>query len=206
MATLIENLDAINNCKEDIKNALVNKGVDMTGVVFSGYAEKINSLQLESGDTPTQSADYIYSNGYVEGETNDIMTYISYEIKTKDDGGQFVLDDNGNYTIELFAPIEYDGWEEVSVPDFIFGVDVPEKYELLYIETFNPLNKENPYFIYGNETGFKTNIRHEHINRQGITYNSYTRYTNGDYSSSDIFSDGDANKNPAKYKITIRLK
>ena len=41
----VNNLNAINVCKEDIKTALVNKGVDMTGVVFSGYAEKINSKE-----------------------------------------------------------------------------------------------------------------------------------------------------------------
>ena len=63
--SLIDNLNAINNCKEGIKNALINKGVDMTNVSFSDYAKKINELQLESGDepsVPTPSVDYIYSN------------------------------------------------------------------------------------------------------------------------------------------------
>ena len=40
--SLIDNLNAINNCKEGIKNALINKGVDMTNVSFSDYAKKIN--------------------------------------------------------------------------------------------------------------------------------------------------------------------
>lgn len=60
--SLIDNLNAINNCKEDIKTALINKGVDMTGVTFTGYAEKIDELQLSSGDEPsthTLSVDYI---------------------------------------------------------------------------------------------------------------------------------------------------
>ena len=77
--SLMDNLIAIENCKNDIKSALINKGVDMTDVAFSGYAEKINALQLESGDTPapTPSADYIYSNGYLTGgETNEIINFV----------------------------------------------------------------------------------------------------------------------------------
>ena len=41
----MDNLIAIENCKNDIKSALINKGVDMKDVTFSGYAEKINELQ-----------------------------------------------------------------------------------------------------------------------------------------------------------------
>ena len=76
--SLIENLNAINGCKEAIKEALVNKGVDMTDVKFSDYADEINKLQLASGDepsTPTPTVDYMYSNGYLTGgsETNEII-------------------------------------------------------------------------------------------------------------------------------------
>jgi hypothetical protein len=214
MATLIENLNKISECKIAINGALCDVVGEKTmeGVAFEGYADIIRGLQLPSGDsdtpsepsTPTPSADYIYSNGYVAGESNDIATYIPYEIKTIDEGGQFVLDEDGNYTIELFAPIEYYGWEDVLVPDFIFGVDVPEKYKLLFIKTYTPLDKENPYYVYGNDMGFKTNIRHESINRQGINYKSYVRYTDGDYESGDAYTDPDALKNPAKYKIIIQ--
>ena len=60
--TLIDNLNAIKNCKDAIKEALVRKGVEnMDSVPFSDYAGKIDALQLESGDTPsTPSSDYIY--------------------------------------------------------------------------------------------------------------------------------------------------
>ena len=62
--SLIGNLQKIEQCKEAIKNALIEKGVkDMDGLAFSGYAGKIKDLQLSSGDTPstpTPSADYIY--------------------------------------------------------------------------------------------------------------------------------------------------
>ena len=73
--SLMDNLIAIENCKNDIKSALINKGVDMTDVAFSGYAEKINALQLESGDAPapTPSADYIYSNGNLCDEDGNLL-------------------------------------------------------------------------------------------------------------------------------------
>ena len=43
----------LSQVKADIKQALINKGVDMTGVPFTGYAEKVG----ESGKT------YLYKDG-----------------------------------------------------------------------------------------------------------------------------------------------
>ena len=43
--SLIDNLNTIKSCKEDIKTALENKGVDMTGVSFPDYASKIDEIQ-----------------------------------------------------------------------------------------------------------------------------------------------------------------
>lgn len=187
--TLIDNLNAIDNCKQDIKTALENKGVDMTGVAFAGYAEKINALQLESGDSPapTPSVDYIYSNGYVEGGNQDIMTYVPYEIN---------LSEDNKFVIELFSPVELIGWADVC-PDIIFGVDVPTKYEMVDIEVWNSVAKEyKPH-------GYKTNIRHSTVIRDGITYNSFLRGESGYYESSDVKSDPTS---PSyKYRITIKL-
>ena len=59
--SLIDNLNEINGCKEAIKTALVNKGANMEGVSFSGYAEEINKLQLASGDEPTPTPSGIRS-------------------------------------------------------------------------------------------------------------------------------------------------
>ena len=188
---LIDNLNAINDCKEAIKEALVRKNVDMDGVIFSEYAEKIDALQLESGDTPstpTPSADYIYSNGYVEGGTPDIMTYVPYEI---------TVDADNKFIIELFAPVELYGWESVSCPDIVFGVDVPIKYEMLDIEVWDSFS--NSYVA----QGFKPNIRHNTVVRDGVTYNSYLRNTDGYYESGDVMGDPEAAS--YKYKITIKL-
>lgn len=196
--TLIDNLNAINDCKTAIKTALENKGVVMTNVKFEDYAGKIDELQFESGDTPstpTPSADYIYSNGYVEGGNPDIMTYVPYEIN---------LSEDNKFAIELCAPIEIIGWVGVY-PDVVFGVDVPEKYELLYIKVFDPI--DNVYVIpAGSNTGFNDNIRYNTIVRDGVTYNSYLRYTEGHYESPDLKGDPIVMTNPYKYEITIKLK
>ena len=187
--SLIDNLNAIENCKNDIKSALINKGVDMTDVAFSGYAEKIDALQLSSGDepsTPTPSADYIYSNGYVEGgEPNEIINLIPHEIQ---------LDENGKCSFELICPIEIAVYNYENF-DIIFTVDIPDKYkisengfEILGIKEYEPY----PY-------GYKVNPRHEKIVRDGVTYNSFVRCVadDTDYDSGDVSSD------ILNYKITI---
>ena len=196
--SLIGNLQKIEQCKEAIKNALIEKGVeDMDGLAFSAYAGKIKDLQLSSGDTPstpTPSVDYIYSNGYLEGGNQDIMTYVPYEIE---------LDENNMFVIELFAPIEIPGWDEVY-PDIVLGVDVSEKYELVSIKVYDPVNQIY-YLPYGSDNGFNDNIRHNTIIRDGISYNSYLRYTNGYYESPDLKGDPVVMSNPYKYEITIKL-
>jgi len=44
MSRLTDNLTALIGVKNNIKTALENKGADMTGVKFGGYAEKIDVL------------------------------------------------------------------------------------------------------------------------------------------------------------------
>ena len=189
--SLIDNLNEINGCKEAIKDALVNKGVDMTDVKFSDYAEKINSLQLESGDsdpsvpTPTPSADYMYSNGYLTGgsEVNDIITFTPYEI---------VLNE-GKFVINLTCPEEIPSYEGGSYYDIIFTVDVPETYRLT---NFEFLDESSSSYI---NQPYKENPRHSTIIRNGVTYKSYVRLVedNKDYGSEYLAFD------PLQYRITI---
>ena len=54
MPTLIDNLNLINSYKSDIKSAIENKGVDMTGVSFGGYAEKIGEIETGGGGLTQQ--------------------------------------------------------------------------------------------------------------------------------------------------------
>lgn len=188
--TLIDNLNAINDCKTAIKTALENKGVVMTNVKFEDYAGKIDELQFESGDTPstpTPSADYIYSNGYLTNgiETNEIIYFVPYEI---------VLDDNGEFIIELTCPEEIPGYEG-GYCDIILTVDVPTKYNITNFEYFD----EAFTSTYVQQL-FKVNPRYSTIIRNGVEYNSYVRQVsdNNDYGSADV------QYAPLKYRITIK--
>lgn len=186
---LIDNLNAINGCKEAIKVALENKGVIMDNVKFEDYAGKIDELQLESGDepsVPTPSADYIYSNGYLSGgsETNDIITFTPYEI---------VLNDEGKFVIDLTCPEEIPSYEGGSYYDIIFTVDIPETYRLT---NFEFLEESSSSYI---NQPYKENPRHSTIIRNGVTYNSYVRLVedNKDYGSEYLAYE------PLQYRITI---
>ena len=50
MATLSENLLALNEAKQAIKTAIENKGQNLTDVPFSQYAEKIDAIQGGGGE------------------------------------------------------------------------------------------------------------------------------------------------------------
>ena len=184
--SLMDNLIAIENCKNDIKSALINKGVDMTDVAFSGYAEKINALQLESGDTPapTPSADYIYSNGYLTGgETNEIINFVPYEI---------VLDGEGKCVFDFTCPVEYPIYDGEHF-DIIFTVDVPETYTLTKFEF---LDESSDSYI---NQAYKENPRYTTVVRNGVTHKSYVRQVedNNDYGSDYVAMA------PLQYRITI---
>ena len=63
MSQLIDNLNTIESIKTDIKQAIENKGVDMTGVSFPGYASKIGEISVSS-EKPEESLEKtITSNG-----------------------------------------------------------------------------------------------------------------------------------------------
>lgn len=194
--SLIDNLNAINTCKEEIKSALEGKGVDMTDVAFSGYAEKIASLQLESGDTPSTpapSVDYIYSNGYLTNgtETNEIINLIPHEI---------VLDSNNENkcVFYLTCPAEYPIYDGEHF-DIIFTVDVPTSYNIVGFSLYAPLSDDADAEGYINQP-YKENPRHSTIVRDGVTYNSYVRQVedNVDYGS-DYVATG-----TLQYRITIK--
>lgn len=192
---LIDNLNAIKDCKDAIKESLIGKGVDMTNVKFADYATKIDELQLASGDTPSTpapSADYIYSNGYLTNgtETNEIIYFVPYEIE---------LDSEGYCAFELTCPDEISGYESDGVSlgmmDVIFTVDIPTTYSISKLEWLDETGA-TPVYI---SIDYKVNPRYSTIVRNGITYNSYVRQVsdNNDYGSYDVqFA-------PLKYKITI---
>lgn len=186
---LIDKLNAIDGCKEGIKTALVNKGVDMDGVAFSEYAAKIDALQLESGDAPapTPSADYIYCNGNKNGGVeSDIITFTPFEIE---------LDGNGQFIIEVISPEEIPGYEGGTYYDIILTVDVPTTYKISNFELYNDILGYVPQ-------AYKVNPRYSTVDRDGVTYNSYVRAVsdNNDIGSTDVQYE------PLLYRITIERK
>ena len=48
--SVLDNLNRIKSCKDDIKQALTDRGVDMTNVAFTEYATKINEIPAGGGD------------------------------------------------------------------------------------------------------------------------------------------------------------
>lgn len=186
--TLIDNLNAINDCKEAIKEALVRKNVDMDGVIFSEYAGKINALQLESGDTPvpTPSADYIYTNGYILGGTpTTIVDNIPYEIS---------LDENGKFIMDIMCPVEIKGASTRGY-DIILTIDIPLSYQM-YVEYYD--RGTTTYYV----QDMKSNPRHDEISRNGVIYKSYVRVLED---GKDIGSAYLATEE-LQYRITIEKK
>ena len=185
---LIENLTAIENCKNDIKIALEGKGVVMDGVKLSEYAGKIKDLKLESGDTPapTPSADYIYSNAFLtDGTRKDIANLEAYEIKLEDNTCTFNLTCASEYTIYTGGEGDY---------DIVFTVEVPETYEIIKSVWINEAN--------GNEEitqELKVNPRYATITRNGVIYNSYIRVVEGG-DMMNLY----VNMSDVKYIITIK--
>ena len=189
--SLIDNLNAINNCKMDIKDALESKGVDMSDVAFSDYAGKIRVLQFESGDepsTPAPSADYIYSNGYLTDgtEVNEVVNFLPYEIR---------VDDSGICELFLTCGVEIPVYTGENY-DIVFTVDVPTTYEIIGFAYLDELNNDNPV-----DQPYKANPRYTTIVRNEVTYNSYIKeVTDTDMGSEELAIA------PVKYKITIQKK
>lgn len=59
--TIKDNLNQIKTYKTDIKNAIINKGISMTGVPLSGYASKITAISGDYIDVRNKLGDYYYS-------------------------------------------------------------------------------------------------------------------------------------------------
>ena len=188
--SLIDNLNAINDCKESIKTALINKGVNMDNVVFSDYAAKIDALQLESGDTPSTpapSVDYIYSNGFLTGgQRKDIINLDPYQIN---------LDSDNTCEFRLTCAREYTIWTGEDY-DIVFTVEVPETYDIIKCVWLNEANNDEEM-----PQDLKPNPRYTNIERNGIIYNSFIRVVEGD----DMMNEG-VNQADVKYIITIKKK
>ena len=106
MSQLINNLNLIVSIKSNIKSAIENKGVDMTGVSFPGYASKIGEISGGGGVNPSGTLEisengvydvYSYSSASVDVHPSASLseTYISngnYNITGEFNGGVITVD------------------------------------------------------------------------------------------------------------------
>ena len=85
MPTLIENLNLIDSIKTDIKSAIQDKGVDMTGASFQDYPVKIG--EIETGGTfVTETLSVSVNNTYYPGEGVDGFSQVIVDVPQSVEG------------------------------------------------------------------------------------------------------------------------
>ena len=117
MSQLIDNLNTIESVKTDIKSAIENKGVDMTGVSFPGYASKIGEITTSFVTIPLN----VSANGtYTPGEGVDGYSQVVVDVPAP----QFVTETLSVSANGTYNPGEgIDGYSQVvvDVPQSVTG-------------------------------------------------------------------------------------
>ena len=112
MSQLIDNLNTIESIKTDIKSAIENKGVDMTGVSFGSYADKIGEISGGGGSAVIEGLTITSNGTYTAGAGVDGYSPVEVDVPAP----EFVTETlsvsaNGTYT-----PSEgVDGYSQVNV-------------------------------------------------------------------------------------------
>ena len=138
--SITEKLNKIKSCKEDIKQAIIDKGVDMTDVSLEGYATKISEIQTGggSGDPEGGSADYLelranlrdyQSNNLIDILPNGAFAYIT-TLESVDLPNCRVFGDNAFIGCTALRSVESTGCEFVENHTFenctaLESVDLP---------------------------------------------------------------------------------
>ena len=74
-----DKLQELIDIKQDIKTAIENKGADLTGVDFGGYAEKIDEIQTQKEEQEVTVDGFIFQSGnvVVTPSTGKVMTKVT---------------------------------------------------------------------------------------------------------------------------------
>ena len=146
MSQLIDNLNTIESVKTDIKAAIENKGVDMTGVSFPGYASKIGEITTSFVTVPLN----VSVNGtYTPSEGVDGYSQVNVNVPAP----QFVTETLNVSANGTYNPGEgVDGYSQVvvDVPQSATGFkekDITEKsYEIINLN--NSASFGSPYMSF----------------------------------------------------------
>ena len=80
MSQLIDNLNLIVSIKSNIKSAIENKGVDMTGVSFGSYADKIGEISGGGGQFVTEPLNVTSNGTYTPGQGVDGFSTVTVDV------------------------------------------------------------------------------------------------------------------------------
>ena len=113
---VLDKLNQIKSCKEDIKQAIEDKGVDMTDVAFTEYAEKIGEIQTGGG-----SGDYVESR-------NNMTTYTNKDITSVDD---YLFAKCPELTTVKLPNCTYIGEESFKACRKLSSINIPNTREIM---------------------------------------------------------------------------
>ena len=127
---IADQLTQLSQVKADIKQALIDKGVDMTDVPFTGYAEKINVM---SGLTPSVIS-AVKNCRLLLPYINDTIDNSLYSVPLSTNGA--VLGSNG----ATFADGKYVGISD-AINDYLTSYNTTQPYTFEVILTLSNTSK-----------------------------------------------------------------
>ena len=120
MSQLTDNLNLIVSIKSDIKSAIENKGVDMTGVSFPDYASKIGEISGGGGSAVIEGLTITSNGTYTAGEGVDGYSPVEVNVPSP----QFVTETLSVSVNNIYYPGEgVNGFSQVVVDVPISGWD-----------------------------------------------------------------------------------
>lgn len=130
--TVQEKMAQLEAVKADIKQALIDKGVDMTGVPFAGYAEKLTEM---SGLTPSVIS-RVKNCRLLLPYTSDTIDNSLYSVPLSTNGATLTQDG------ATFADGKYVGIES-ALDDYLTSYNTTQPYTFEIILTLSSTSKSN---------------------------------------------------------------
>lgn len=122
MATISENLEALNEEKELQKIALENQGQDMTGVPYTQYHEKISAIKTK----PNLTTKEITANGTYNASDDGVDGYSSVDVSVPQPSGTIEITENGTHNVADYESAS------VNVPQLTLGTTTITKSGVHY--------------------------------------------------------------------------